>query len=95
VDRLRLDGDLDDPEVVRLRIAIGHVDQTLHTVALTEAILARAGEPFPTVVGTLDGLHLATALAVRCYEPIDQFLTHDQQLGRAAQALGFAVAGID
>ena len=95
VDRLRLAGEIDDLEVVRLRTAIGRVDQTLYVVALTDAILVRAEEPFPTVVGTLDSLHLATALALCRRNPIDRFLTHDLQLGRAAQALGFAVEGID
>lgn len=95
VDRVRLAGAIDDPEVVRLRTAIERVDQTLYVVALTDVILLRAEEPFPTVVGTLDSLHLATALALRRRDPVDRFLTHDRQLGQAAQALGFTVEGID
>ena len=54
----------------------------------------RASETFPTVVGTLDAIHLATALAVREVEPIDLLLTHDAQLGTAARSLGFSVLGV-
>jgi predicted nucleic acid-binding protein len=94
LDRLRLTGEIDDAEVVRLRTNIERVDPTLHVVALSDAILLRAEEPFPTVVGTLDGIHLATALVLRRHGPMDRFLTHDQQLGQAARGLGFAVEGV-
>ncbi|MCK5803746.1 MAG: PIN domain-containing protein [Lentisphaeria bacterium] len=94
-DRLRLTGEIDDPQVVRLRTDIDLVDQTLHVVTLTDAIWLRAEESFPTVVGTLDGIHLATALRLRHHSAIDLFLTHDQQLGLAARSLGFTVEGVD
>jgi hypothetical protein len=64
-------------------------------VPLTDSILQRASEAFPTTVGTLDGLHLASALEVREFEELDLLLTHDQQLGIAARSLGFEVLGID
>jgi len=95
VDRLRLTGEVDDPEVVRLHTDIDLVDLTLHVVALTDAIMLRAEESFPTVIGTLDGIHLATALLLRRHGSIDLFLTHDRQLGQAARALGFTVEGLD
>jgi len=39
------------------------VHETLAIYPLSERILQRASESFPTVVGTLDAIHLATALA--------------------------------
>jgi hypothetical protein len=47
------------------------------------------------VVGTLDAIHLATALAIREIENIDYWLTHDSQLGTAARSLGFNLMGMD
>jgi len=94
VDRLRLSGDLSDEQVADLIRDIRVVHETLAIHPLTERILQRAGETFPTAVGSLDAIHLATALAVREAEPIDLLLTHDAQLGTAARSLGFSVLGV-
>ncbi|HEU4343108.1 MAG TPA: type II toxin-antitoxin system VapC family toxin [Candidatus Binatia bacterium] len=94
VDCLRLSGDLSDEEVAALVRDIRVVHETLAIYPLTERILQRASESFPTVVGTLDAVHLATALATREVEPIDLLLTHDSQLGTAARSVGFTVAGV-
>ena len=94
VDRLRLSGELSDQEVADLVRDIRVVHETLAIHPLTERILRRASETFPTVVGTLDAIHLATALAIREVEPIDLLLTHDGQLGTAARSLGFSVLGV-
>ena len=94
VDRLRLSGHLTDGEVADLAGEIEIVYNTIFIVPLTDSILLRAGESFPTVVGTLDALHLSTALAVRELEKLDFLLTHDQQLGTAARSLGFEVLGV-
>jgi hypothetical protein len=47
------------------------------------------------VVGTLDVIHLATALSIREIENVDLLLTHDSRLATAAKSLGFEVMGID
>ena len=95
VDRLRLGGDLSDRDVSELAAEIEMVHETLAVVPIAETILRRASEAFPTVVGTLDAIHLSTALAIRETEQIDLLLTHDQQLAIAARALGFQVTGAD
>ena len=94
VDRLRLSGNLTDSDVADLADNIRIVDETLWIHPLTEQILKRASDSFPTILGTLDALHLSTALAIRENETIDLFLTHDRQLGTAARSLGFEVMGI-
>lgn len=94
VDRLRLEGRLCDEDVARLRDDIRKVDAALHIVPVGEDILARAGEPFPTMLGTLDAIHLASALAVQDDIELDRFLTHDRRLAVAARSLGFAVDGV-
>jgi predicted nucleic acid-binding protein len=94
IDRLRLSGDLSDEDVADLVREIRVVHETLAIYPLTERILQRASETFPTIVGTLDAIHLATALAIRQVEPIDLLLTHDGQLATAARSVGFTVVGV-
>ncbi len=94
VDRMRLAGSLVDKQVVLLRRDVDRIHQALHIVSVSERILTRAGDAFPTVVGTLDAIHLATALHVREAVAIDAFLTHDGQLAAAAAAVGFLVQGV-
>lgn len=64
-------------------------------VDVTRTVLRRTAEPFPTPLGTLDAIHLATALAWR--EASGEALTmatHDKALGMAARAVGLEVVGI-
>jgi len=95
VDRLRLSGNLSDGEVADLTRDIRVVHETLAIHPVSERILQRASESFPTVVGTLDAIHLATALAIREVEKVDCFMTHDLRLSTAARSLGFTVLGIE
>ena len=93
VDRLRLSGNLSDAEVADLAREVRIVHETLAVHPVSERILQRASESFPTVVGTLDAIHLATALAIREIQEMDLFLTHDLRLSTAARTLGFSVLG--
>lgn len=93
VDRLRLSGSLSDTELADLTKDITIVHETLSIYPVGESVLQRASESFPTSVGTLDAIHLATAIAIRAAEPLDFFLTHDLQLSTAARSLGFSVRG--
>jgi len=68
--------------------------EAVDLVLLQPPILARASDPFPTPLGTLDALHLATALVWR--ERMRQGLmlaTHDEALALSARAFGFEVLG--
>ena len=96
IDRLRLGADLDDDERVFLHERFATFWKSVHRVRISAALLTRASQPYPTVVGTLDALHLTSALVVhgRLNHRIDAFLTHDGQLGTAARAVGFAVRGV-
>jgi len=95
LDRLRLNGSITDLERVQLSAHFRVLWQTLHRVPLAPTILARAAEPFPTVVGTLDALHLASALAAARADGDNlTVLTHDDQLGRAASAMDLSVVGL-
>jgi predicted nucleic acid-binding protein len=95
VDRLRLTQEISDSEVAELVREIKIIHETFAIYPVTNQIFQRASETFPTVVGTLDAIHLATALSIREIENIDYLLTHDSQLGTAARSLGFDVMGMD
>jgi predicted nucleic acid-binding protein len=94
VDRLRLEENLSDDEVVRRREAAFRLLGSLALVDVTPSILERAAQPLPTVLGTLDAIHLTTALLWRENEaePVT-FVTHDLALARAARACGLAAIG--
>jgi predicted nucleic acid-binding protein len=67
----------------------------MERVEITRSVLTRAAAPFPTPLGTLDALHLATALAWRATRDQDLVMTtHDVELGVAARAEGFVVLGL-
>ena len=92
VDRLRLTHDITDTEVADLVRDVQTINHTLEIYPLNDRILQRASETFPTVVGTLDAIHLASAIFIREVQPIDFPMTHDSQLGTAARSL-FSIAG--
>ena len=56
-------------------------------VEMNPDILARALEPFPLPVRTLDSLHLATICYLRDKDPGLELATYDQALARAARTL--------
>jgi predicted nucleic acid-binding protein len=95
IDRSRLAGDIDDRQVEHLHREARRVLRSVEVLALSERILVRAGGPMPTVVGSLDAIHLATALELAADREGPMVLaTHDEQLGRAARASGLEVWGI-
>ena len=60
-------------------------------VALLEMVspvLARALEPFPRPVRTLDALHLASIDFLRSRQPALRLATYDARLAAAAEAMG-------
>lgn len=56
---------------------------------LSPHILARALEPFPVAVRTLDGLHLATFQFLSAIDPKLELATYDQKLAEAAHKMKF------
>ncbi|MBV6493461.1 MAG: hypothetical protein LDLANPLL_01484 [Turneriella sp.] len=66
--------------------------EAIQIVELDKHIVRRAAEPFLLPIGTLDALHLATALALSHSEenPI-HFATFDSELALAASAHGFSM----
>ncbi len=94
LDRLRSRAHLADLEVARRRAVILQLLDSLELVEVDSQVLDRAAQPMPTELGTLDAIHLATALlwseASRAKLVV---ATHDVALATAAQAHGFVVVG--
>jgi predicted nucleic acid-binding protein len=70
------------------------VRELLSVVALIElspVVLARALEPFPASVRTLDALHLASMSYLRDRDGSLTLASYDDRLVRAARALGIGV----
>jgi predicted nucleic acid-binding protein len=93
IDRARVLAQLPDEEVALRREGVFAVLGGFHVAGVSAAVLQRAADPFPTLVCTLDALHLATALLVRAEHEDLVFATHDRQLAIAARSVGFPVLG--
>lgn len=95
IDRLRLRGALSPEEAAYRRRVATEWLEAVDLVLLQRAVLARASEPFPTPLGTLDALHLATALVWqdRTRSPLTM-ATHDAGLALAARSYGVEVIGL-
>lgn len=93
--RLRLLGGLSDKEMAERSEVLYRAFEYFEFVEISHEVLDRASEAFPTALGTLDALHLASAVLWRRERknPLT-ILTHDETLGQSARALGFEVFGV-
>jgi predicted nucleic acid-binding protein len=94
IERARGRLHLQDEEVATRRATVLEQLAGFELVPIDLSILERAADPFATTLGSLDAIHLATALLVRPRLPDLRFTTHDLELGTAARASGFGVLGI-
>jgi predicted nucleic acid-binding protein len=94
IDRLRIQGALSLEEASERIRAVNEWLESVDLVLLRPAVLSRASEPMPLPIGTLDAIHLATALIWReRVGALPEVVTHDAALGAAARAFGFDVRG--
>ena len=66
----------------------------IELVEMERPMLARALEPFPLPLRTLDALHLATMHFVRGHTDTMELASYDNRLAVAAQALGIPLAAL-
>jgi predicted nucleic acid-binding protein len=94
VDRLRIRTGLSDIEIAKRRATIISLIDSLELIEIDSVVLDRAAQPMPTELGTLDAIHLASALLWKDATGVEPVMaTHDGALGLAAQAHGFQVIG--
>ena len=95
IDRMRLQGSLSTEEAADSRKSVADWLESIDLVLVRAPVPSRASEPMPTPLGTLDALHLATALVWReRVGALGVVVTHDTALGLAARTFGFDVRGI-
>lgn len=95
IDRLRITKHIDEDQFVALSSQVHDSLCSVEFIRLTDAILNRAGGSFGIALGALDAIHLVSAQVWKAIHKEEVvFLTHDEQLGRAAMAAGFEVKGI-
>ena len=94
LDRLRIRAKLSDAEMASRRATLLSLINSLELIEIDSIVSARAAQPMPTELGTLDAIHLASAILWKEFTGIDPVMaTHDGALGLAAQAHGLAVLG--
>lgn len=94
IDRLRLEGLFDDKQVARAGETLVQIEQTIRRIKLSSSIVREASRTMPTIVKTLDAIHLASATVIRDQRGVKLvFATHDDQQATAARALGFSTIG--
>ena len=95
LDRLRLRAQLSDSKLAPRRQAVLALIASLELVEIDGTVLDRAAQPMPTELGTLDAIHLASALLLRESTGEELMMaTHDRALALGAQAHGIRVIGI-
>jgi predicted nucleic acid-binding protein len=95
LDRMRLAGGLADEGYAALAAEFAAAWAQSIRVPVSPDVLARASQAFPTTLGALDALHLASLLLVETVLGRRvTLLTHDRQLSLAARSMGVACAGV-
>jgi hypothetical protein len=94
IDRLRSQGALTLDEAAERIGVVNEWLEAVDLVLLRPPVLSRASEPMPMPIGTLDAIHLATALIrrERVYA-LPEMVTHDAAQDAAARTFGFDVRG--
>jgi uncharacterized protein len=94
LDRLRLLQQIPDADIAARREAVFRLMESVEVVAPDRAVLSRASQPMPSSLGTLDAVHLATALLWQERKGANLVMaTHDAALAIAARASGLRTLG--
>jgi len=95
LDRLRLRLGMADRDLALRREAVFRLLEAIEVVEPTRPVLSQAAQPLPTELGTLDAIHLATAIVWREGHDANLVMaTHDLALGTAARSCGLRVVGV-
>ncbi|MBE7439600.1 MAG: hypothetical protein HS115_14175 [Spirochaetales bacterium] len=87
--RLRLIGELGDEDMAYFSALVSEFMDTIDIIRVTSSLMDQAGMAFPTVIGSLDAIHLVSLLAYQgdIKRPV-ALLSHGRQLVLAARSLG-------
>ena len=92
--RERMSGHLDDRQYSEAVALLETVIDHLAIIEMGPSVKRRAAGPFPTVIGTFEAIHLASAVLWQEAEPASpvRILTSDKQLALCAKTMGLPVA---
>lgn len=97
IDRLTVLQVLQDDEIDEKYAEAADLVRRIDFMHVDPKILVRASKPLPTVLGTLDSIHLASAMTYRDAYGSDEseivLATHDRALATAGRMLQFRVLG--
>lgn len=93
IDRYRLEGLLTDKQISEVKQNLRKITDGMYIIEITEAVKRKAAESFPTVIGTLDAIHISTALLWNEHEKENDIIlaSYDKQMCVCAKALGFEI----
>jgi len=91
LDRYRMENILTDQQLAAAKENLEILTGGMHVIEMTEAVKERARGTFPTIIGTLDAIHLATALLWRNESSPITIASHDRQMNTCARALKFEI----
>ena len=92
IERLRLVSSIDDKQRAKISSKAREFFDQLTVFDVNDSILEGAAGSFPTVVGTLDAIHLYTAILWKSSSNLDVVMvSHDEQLNTAALASGLRI----
>lgn len=94
LDWFRLTAKPTDSQLIEVGDKMETIKKILASLNLTQAVLLRAGHPLPVALGTLDAIHLASALIWQdvVTKPVTM-ITHDVQLAKASRMMSLEVLG--
>ncbi|MCI0461428.1 MAG: PIN domain-containing protein, partial [Gemmataceae bacterium] len=89
------EGALSDEQLALRRETVYRLLEEMELVEPTTPVLRRASQPMAVPLGTLDAIHLATALLWRETRGLNLVVaTHDRALATAARSNGLRTLGI-
>jgi len=93
IHRYRMQNMVDDGQLADLLQRLDRVIRNIHLIEISAAVKYSAAGPFPTVIGSLEAIHLASALEWRDMETEDDIILYslNKQMRLCARALGFTV----
>jgi len=93
IDRYRLESVITDEQTAKAREGLSAMIDGMHIIEINDIVKRHARGSFPTIIGTLDAIHLSTAMLWKELEPgVDfQIATHDRQMITCARALGLSI----
>ena len=96
LQRYRLEGFITDIQLAVLEEDLAEITSGMYILDITDSVKALARGSFPTIIGTLDAIHLASSVLWResGQDESMMMLTADVQMSTCARAMGMQVLAL-